>query len=105
VSGRQRLAAVLALFAAAPGAAASGDDLLPAGAGRDEVAVICDGCHSLKLVAQQGLDRDSWDETLDWMIAEQGMAALDSETRVLVLDYLAAHFGPDHRPAHVERLR
>ena len=40
-----------------------------------------------------GLDRASWEETLDWMVEEQGMPPLDAESQVLVLDYLATHYG------------
>lgn len=78
---------------------------LPAGPGQDEVYAICSGCHSVKLVVQQGLSRESWEETLDWMVDEQGMAEMDAETRTIVLDYLATQLGTDHRPARVQGLR
>ena len=71
---------------------------LPEGEGRDEVYVICSGGHSIKLVVQQGLSRDSWQESLEWMVEEQGMTEMDPETHALVLDYLAEHLGIDHRP-------
>lgn len=67
--------------------------LLPAGKGREEVFYVCSVCHSIKLVIQQGLSRDSWKETLNWMVEEQGMNPLDEATHALVLDYLAEHFG------------
>ena len=76
--------------------AASADDLwqgLPAGPGRELVFGLCGACHSLAIVKQQGLDRDSWDETLDWMVEEQEMPPLDAENRALVLDYLETHYG------------
>ena len=66
---------------------------LPAGIGREEVFYTCQACHSLKTVTQQKLSRDVWDETLDWMIDEQGMDEPDEATRTLILDYLAIHFG------------
>lgn len=67
---------------------------LPPGAGRDEVFYTCNACHSLMLVTQQGMSRDRWDETLDWMVEEQGMSEIkDDTTRNLILDYLATHFG------------
>lgn len=78
---------------------------LPPGVGQEEVYAICSGCHSVKLVVQQGLSRDSWDETLDWMIDEQGMAEMDAETRTIVLDYLATQLGTSHRPARGPGLR
>ena len=68
---------------------------LPAGPGREEVFYTCQACHSLAIVKQQGLDRDSWDESLVWMVEEQEMEPLDPEDRKLVLDYLATHFGRD----------
>jgi len=66
---------------------------LPAGPGRELVFGICQACHSLAIVKQQGLDRESWDETLAWMVEEQGMPPLDQENLTLVLDYLATHYG------------
>jgi len=83
---------------------ASDDDYdgLPPGKGRDEVYSYCAACHSAKLVAQQGLTRESWDETLEWMVEEQGMAEIEDEMRVLILDYLSEQLNTDHRPAHVK---
>ncbi len=72
-------------------------DGLPGGAGRDEVYGICGACHSLMIVKQQGLSREAWEETLDWMVEEQGMPELDGETLALVIDYLAEHYGIDSR--------
>ena len=68
---------------------------LPEGPGREEVYYVCQACHSLAIVKQQGLDRESWDETLVWMVKEQEMPPLDPENRRLVLDYLATHYGRD----------
>jgi cytochrome c len=66
---------------------------LPEGPGREDVYYSCKGCHSLRLVKQQGLSRERWDETLEWMVEEQGMDALDLATRERILDYLATHYG------------
>ena len=67
---------------------------LPPGPGREDVYYSCNSCHSLKLVTQQGMSRSRWDDTLDWMIEEQGMSEFpDDQTKKLVLDYLAQHFG------------
>ena len=68
---------------------------LPAGPGREEVFYTCQACHSLAIVKQQGLDRDSWDETLVWMVEEQALDPLDPEERKLILDYLTTHYGRD----------
>jgi cytochrome c5 len=72
---------------------------LPVGKGREVVFGLCQACHSLAIVKQQGLSRASWDETLTWMVEEQGMPALDPATRNLVLDYLATHYGLGTEPA------
>jgi cytochrome c len=65
----------------------------PAGPGQAETGVLCNACHSLAIVKQQRLSRDVWDKLLDWMVEEQGMAEQTPERRLLILDYLAAHFG------------
>ena len=66
---------------------------LPAGPGRELVFGVCQACHSLAIVKQQGLDRETWDETLAWMVEEQGMPPFDRGNLNLVLDYLATHYG------------
>jgi cytochrome c len=67
---------------------------LPPGPGREEVYYTCTGCHSIRMVTQQGLSRERWDETLEWMVEEQGMDEIeDVALRDLILDYLADHFG------------
>lgn len=68
-------------------------DPLESGEGVELVAGACSGCHSLHLVTQQGLSRDSWQETLEWMVEEQGMAPLSEEDLRRVLDYLSTHYG------------
>lgn len=80
---------------AVPGAAQQADeDFLPAGPGKEQVVAYCQACHSLKIVQQQGLDRESWDETLTWMVEEQEMPALEPDERALILDYLSTHRSP-----------
>ncbi len=96
----------VALPAATPGTisgsvASTADDAdrwqgLPPGPGREDVFYRCRACHSLMIVKQQGLDRAAWDESLEWMVEEQGMTPIDdAATRERVLDYLAKHFGRD----------
>lgn len=70
---------------------------LPDGAGREVVYYTCGVCHSLMWVRQQGLDKATWDETLDWMVAEQQMDPMDPKERTLAIDYLAEWFGPDRK--------
>jgi cytochrome c len=77
--------------------AAAEDDFggLAEAPGREEVYYACDACHSIRLVTQQRLSRERWDQLLDWMVAEQGMAELTAEERRVILEYLATHYGPD----------
>ena len=65
----------------------------PTGPGQVEAGRLCNSCHSLAIVKQQGLSRATWDDLLDWMVEEQGMAEQTPEQRALILDYLATHFG------------
>ena len=70
-----------------------GDGILTPGDNMALVASVCSACHSLHLVKQQGLSRDSWQETLEWMVDEQGMEPLEPEDLNAVLDYLATYYG------------
>ena len=70
---------------------------MPADEGRLEVFGFCGSCHSIDLVLQQGLSRDTWDEVLIEMVEEQEMVALQPEIREKVLDYLEKYYGPDRR--------
>jgi hypothetical protein len=65
----------------------------PPGPGREETFYTCTACHNFKLVAQQGMSRRQWDETLTWMTEKQGMPALEGNDRKVVLDYLEATYG------------
>lgn len=67
---------------------------LPPGPGREDVFYRCNACHSLMIVKQQGLSRAAWDESLDWMVEEQGMPPIEEGVvRNRILDYLSSHFG------------
>lgn len=66
----------------------------PAGPGRDETFYSCTACHNFKLVAQQGLNRRQWDDSLNWMTEKHGMPVLEGDERKQVLDYLEASFPP-----------
>nr|WP_319533880.1 c-type cytochrome [uncultured Vibrio sp.] len=71
----------------------AGDGILTPGENMELVAAICSACHSLHMVAQQGLSRTRWDKMLDWMIEEQGMEDLAGDDREAVLDYLSTYYG------------
>ena len=97
--GSAALAALAALGLAASSVPVRADPYagMPRDKGREQVLVYCGPCHSLRLVAQQGLSRETWDETFVQMTKEHGMAPLPAGDRALVLEYLVKHLGPDHR--------
>ena len=69
--------------------------LLVAAAGADATHAYCTVCHSERIVAQQGLTREDWVETLEYMVDEHGMAPIEGADFDLVVDYLSTHYGPD----------
>ncbi|GIU46601.1 c-type cytochrome [Shewanella algidipiscicola] len=71
----------------------AGDGILLPGENMELVAAVCSSCHSLHLVAQQGLSKASWDETLQWMVDEQGMNELTAEDHEAILIYLSTYYG------------
>ena len=66
----------------------------PAGAGRDDTFYACTACHNFKLVAQQGMTRRQWEDSLQWMTDRHGMSPLPAKEQKIVLDYLEATFPP-----------
>ena len=54
----------------------------------------CIACHSARLVTQQGLTRDGWAQTIEWMQAEQGLWPIADDSLSRILDYLSTHYGP-----------
>ncbi len=71
---------------------------LPEGPGREETFGLCSACHAYRLVSNQGMSRERWDETLTWMTSRHKMPDLQGDDRALILDYLAqAH--PPKAPA------
>jgi hypothetical protein len=69
-------------------------NILPDGPGKALIEANCQACHSLKLVAQQAMSRERWDETLTWMQKHHKLRQFDTEERRQILDYLAANLGP-----------
>jgi cytochrome c len=93
-------------LAAAPADSEVDFEGLPPGPGREEVFYLCNACHSLKTVQQQGLPRDRWDDLLVWMTEKQGMPELEGKDRDTVLDYLAGNYGiPAARPSMTPMFR
>jgi len=64
------------------------------GAGRDDTFYACTACHNFKLVAQQGMSRRQWDETITLMTQRHGMPLLDDKDREVVLNYLETAYPP-----------
>lgn len=62
--------------------------------GREETFAYCIGCHSMKVVGRQGMDRVRWDATLTWMSEKHNMPVPDADTRKLLLDYLDKAYPP-----------
>ncbi len=60
-----------------------------------ETFAFCTGCHSEHIVAQQGLEREDWDDLFTYMEDEHGMAAIPEPFKTKILDYLSAHYGPE----------
>ena len=52
----------------------------------------CTPCHSGRLIAQQGLDRNGWTASIRRMQAKEGLADLGDEEK-LILDYLTQNYG------------
>jgi hypothetical protein len=70
----------------------------PAGEGRDETFYACTACHGFKLVAQQGMTRAQWDDSINLMIRRHNMPDLDDKDRAVLLGYLEATY-PPRQPA------
>ncbi len=66
----------------------------PAGAGRDDTFYSCTACHGFKLIAQQGMNRRQWEDSINLMVTKHTMPPLDAKTRETVLNYLEATFPP-----------
>jgi hypothetical protein len=73
-------------------------ELYPAHANRDDAFYACTACHSFKIVAQQGMSRDRWDESLTWMTTRHKMPVLEGDDRRRVLDYLATIYPERTQP-------
>jgi competence ComEA-like helix-hairpin-helix protein len=66
---------------------------LPDGPGKDAFAGVCSECHALDLATSQKKPRGGWQATVDSMVAKGATASKEQLTAIV--DYLAAHFGPD----------
>jgi cytochrome c1 len=59
------------------------------------VETTCTACHSARLVLQNRMSRERWDETLTWMQKKHNLPEFDTEDRMAILDYLSTHLAPE----------
>lgn len=71
----------------------------PQGPNRDDTFYTCTACHGFKLVAQQGMNRRQWDESISLMVSKHGMPAPEAADRDKILDYLEVAFPPRTTPS------
>jgi hypothetical protein len=68
----------------------------PAHPNRDDTFYFCTACHSFKIIAQQGMSRERWNDTIDYMVERHKMVDPPGEQREQMLDYLSTAF-PERR--------
>jgi hypothetical protein len=62
--------------------------------GREETVGFCTACHGFSIVAAQGMTREQWDGSLNWMTERHNMPDVEGDERRLLLDYLEKAFPP-----------
>ena len=67
---------------------------LPDGPGREETFYACAACHGTLIIKQQGMSRELWAASIDFMIEKHGMAKPNDSDRAKILDYLTTQFPP-----------
>ncbi len=72
-------------------------ETMPAGKGQEETFYLCAACHGTAIIKAQGMTRERWDSTFQYMVDRHGMADQDKADRDLIVDYLAEHFPPRRR--------
>src|ERR1700722_9130737 len=87
--------ALLLMAAQSAGAQTAGN--LPAGDGRDILAVACTQCHGLNTIMAMRDGAAGWKQHIDYMIMK-GAQLTEPETNTLA-QYLAGNFGPGSQPA------
>ncbi|HWW46834.1 MAG TPA: hypothetical protein VNZ94_03220 [Xanthobacteraceae bacterium] len=84
--------AFAAPFALAQSDAEESPEDYPAGPGRDDTFYACTACHGFKLVAQQGMNRAQWDDSINLMISKHNMPKPEAAEREVILNYLEQTF-------------
>jgi len=72
-------------------------ETMPPGKGQEETFYLCAACHGTAIIKAQGMTRERWDSTFQYMIDRHGMADPDKADRDLIVDYLATNFPPRRR--------
>jgi len=62
--------------------------------GRDETFYACTACHGFRLVAQQGMTRAQWEDSINLMTRRHNMPPLNAKDREVVLNYLETAYPP-----------
>ncbi len=70
----------------------------PAHPNRDDAFYACTACHAFRLVAQQGMNRRQWEESIQLMVDRHNMPPLEDKEKQAVLDYLETAF-PQRAPS------
>lgn len=69
----------------------------PEGPGKNEFVQACSGCHGLERSLAAGRDKAAWKATVIRMAQQPGgYLNISDKTQGPIVDYLAAHFGPDN---------
>ena len=64
----------------------------------------CAACHSAKLVTQNRMDRNGWEDSIRLMQAEHGLWDLGA-AEVVIIDYLTRHYSPVKSTSRVRKGR
>lgn len=98
---RWTLAALAGLLWIAPSAAQStftpreeSPEEFAAAPGRDQTFYTCTACHGFKLVAQQGMTRAQWEDSINLMVRRHNMPPPDDRDREVLLGYLETAYPP-----------
>ena len=65
-------------------------------AGLMTVVNNCTNCHSAKLVTQNRMTEERWNETIKWMQKKQGLWELGDDQKIIV-DYLVKNYPPQKK--------